>query len=442
MGQAATGFGKTVVSAFIAQSAQTKGKRVIFTVHRKNLIRQTEGAFRQFGIQFGYIAAGVSYDPHETVHIASIETLRRRIKQVKIPDLLVVDEAHMAASESWAEVVLYFREHGTKILGNSATPTRLDGKSLGDLFETIVAGPPTRWLMDNGFLSDYIAYAPGTPDLTEVHSTAGDYNHGELSEAMDKPSITGDAADHYKRIAPGTLAIAYCCSIRHSTDVAQYLNAAGIPSAHIDGKTPEGELQRIIRAFADRQILVLCNVELITTGFDLSAQVGREVAVETIISLRPTQSETLHLQMVGRGLRRKPRPAILLDHAGNMLRHGLPDEEREWSLTGRKKPARSNSVSEVRIRECERCYRVHAPAPICPYCGFVYTCTTRKVEEVEGELENITPEMVRKQRKDVLRKARTYDDLLKIAWENGHKPSWAFFTAHARGIPIPRSAKE
>jgi len=131
MGQAATGFGKTVTGAFIAQSAASKGKSVIFSVHRKNLLKQTAATFEQFDIPYGFIAAGSKHEYEHQVHVASIDTLRRRLERVPVPDLLVIDEAHLAAAATWRLVVAYYRERGTRVLGFSATPSRLDGKPLG-----------------------------------------------------------------------------------------------------------------------------------------------------------------------------------------------------------------------------------------------------------------------------------------------------------------------
>ena len=352
MGQAATGFGKSCVGAYIARAVTEKGKTVVFCVHRRNLTRQTALTFDQFGIQYGYIAAGFSYYKDLPVYIASIDTLRSRLEKIPAPDLLVIDEAHMAAAETWTKVADYYRERGSRLLGLSATPgNRSDGKPLSGLFDAIVPGPPVRWLMDNGFLSDYVAYAPTSPDLSRVHTRAGEYIKAEAEAAIDKPTITGSAVAHYRKLAYGTLAICYCCSIKHSEHVAAEFCAAGIPAAHIDGETPDHERQRIIADFADGRTMVLCNVELITTGFDLSAQVGRDVPVETIIGLRPTQSLTLHLQMIGRGLRAKPKPAILLDHANNFRRHGFPDDDREWSLEGREKrhAAASDEIGRAHV---------------------------------------------------------------------------------------------
>jgi len=408
-----------------------KNNTAIFAVHRKNLITQTAATFDQFDIPHGFIAAGRPYDASHTTHIASIETLRRRLNKVPIPKLLVVDEAHLSCSRTWSEVINHYKTAGTRILGLTATPARADGKPLGDLYGEIVSGPPVRTLMDEGYLSDYAAYAPSTPDLTGVRTRAGDYARDELEAAMAKPRLTGDAAAHYLKLAAGTRAVAYCVSIAHSKKVAEHFSMAGIPAAHIDGTTPRDEQRRIIAAFADGEYSVLCNVDLLTTGFDLSAQVGREVPIETVIMLRATQSETLHLQALGRGLRKKPRPAIILDHSGNIARLGFPDDERTWSLEGR--PARTKSEPTVAIRQCSECFFIHKPAPACPKCGYEYPVQSREIEQVDGELQLLDRKAARKAERAEERAARTYAQLVELAAKRGYSSPNAFATKRLVG---------
>ena len=439
MGQAATGFGKTITGAWIAQAVADRGNRVIFSVHRKNLIYQTERTFDSFGIEHSHIASGRQYSADAPVYVASIDSLRRRLEHIPAPDLLVIDEAHMAAARTWVKVVSHYRDHGSKVLGLSATPRRLDGKPLSWLFSSIVHGPSVRWLMDNGYLSDYVAWAPSQPDLTGVHTRVGDFKRDELEEATDRPKLTGDAAKHYKKHALNTRAIAYCVSIEHSKNVAAQFNAEGIPAAHIDGTTPEDERQSIIHAFADGACSVLCNVELITTGFDLSSQVGREVPVETIISLRPTQSLTLHLQMLGRGLRAKDKPAIILDHSGNILRHGLPDDEIDWQLDRITKAPR-NTDPVIAIRQCERCFFVYRPAPQCPNCGFTYPIQSREIQQVDGELEVVDVKAMRQSQRVEERNATTYDELVALGKKRGYSNPYGW--ANKRMMGRARSAQD
>lgn len=437
-----TGIGKTNMAALILLRMLQKQKRAIMAVHRDNLLQQTARTLDEFQLPYGYIAAGMTFERRCPVHLASIQTLARRLDKVHAPDLLIVDEAHLAAAKTWSRVVDFYRSRGTKILGLSGSPTRLDGKPLSNLFDTMVMGPSVRWLIDNGFLSDYIAYCPSKVDLSGVHAKMGDFQTNELSAAMDKPAITGDAVSHYKKLADGTRAVCYCVSIKHSRNVCDTFNAAGIQAAHIDGTTPKNEQRRAIRDFADGRVKVLCNVELITTGFDLSAQVGRDVPIETMIGLRPTQSLALHLQMIGRALRRKPQPAILLDHAGNILRHGLPDDHRDWDLNGKPKSGKKTADDALPIRQCERCYTVHRPAPACPSCGFFYPVNGREIATVAGELQAIKPAAAQATKKVLgvselkseQARAKSFDDLLALAKSRGYRNphAWASYVWAAR----------
>ena len=435
LGVASTGFGKSVTSAWIARSAAQKGSTVWFTCHRRNLVYQTSREFWRMGVEHGLVQAG-RRQSRLPVQVCSIDTLGRRLDALTPPDLLVVDECHLAAAKTWRRVIDYCRSHGAKVLGNSGSPHRLDGKPLGDLFDTMVEARPMRWLIDHGRLSDYRIYAPKQAlDTSGLHTRGGDYVTAEVESLMDQSTITGDAVQHYRKYANGMRAVAYCVSIKHSQHVADTFTQSGIPAAHIDGGTPDRERKRVIRDFADGRIQVLCNVELITTGFDLSAQVDRDVPIEACILLRPTQSLALYLQMVGRALRRKPRPAVILDHAACAFRHGLPDDEREWSLEGRE-PGRGKKKDEpiMPVSQCKHCFAIFKPQPKCPECGQPTGAGGREIEEREGELVELDQEAIRRERKREQGKARTLEELAALGVRRGmRKPgAWAAITKAAR----------
>lgn len=435
LGVASTGMGKTIVSAFIAKSAADRGKRVWFLCHLKNLLTQTSKAFWTIGIQHGLIASGKSRS-YLPVQVATIGTLGRRIETMDPPDVMIVDECHLAMAATWVKVIEWARDSGCIIVGNSATPCRLDGKGLDYLFDEMVEARPMRWLIEHGRLSDYVIYsAPHQADLSEVKKRAGDYATGELEAAMDKPQLIGDAADHWKRYANGLRTICYCISIKHSKHTADHFNANGIPAIHVDGETPQEELKRAIAGFADGKYMVLCNVQLMTTGFDLSAQVDREVPIEAAILLRPTKSVALYMQMVGRALRKKPRPAVILDHAGMAMEHGLPDDERQWSLEGVEKQKRKKKDDEEEpeptVQWCKQCYFVFRVGPdACPSCGAPVEKQERKINQVDGELVEIDPEELRRQRQARIERARaqTVEDLVAT----GMKPGQAKHVLAAR----------
>ena len=431
---APTGFGKTVLAAALIQLLFNAGKKVIFAVHRIDLIKQTAGTFEKFGIPFSYIAAGYHFNPLHRIWIASILTLKNRLG--KIPaDYIFVDEAHLSAAAGWAAVAAHYKSTGARLIGLTGSPERLDGKPLGDVWGEMVMGPTVRWLIDNGHLSRYRAFAPkGVVDTSGLHTRKGDFIQAEVEALMDGKAVMAGAAKHWRAKADGKRTIAFCPSVARAKDYAAEFTALGIPSVALDAETPQEERARAFIDFADRKLLVIFNCALFCEGFDLAAQVNRDVTIECVMQLSPTQSLAKHLQQLGRGLRKKPDPAILLDMVGNLERLGLPDDDREWSLDGSKKVAR-----EVKAMTCDECFATHPPAPVCPECGFRYLRKDpvagggRSIEEVDHELEEIDVEALRKARQVEQVKAKTLDDLINLATARGYKSpvKWAahIFTA-------------
>lgn len=433
MARAPCGYGKTQISAAIAQGTQAKGKRLIFAVHRRHLMAQTTQTFGNAGLDYGTIKPSGNPNPLALTQVAMVDTLKSRLDAYQA-DLLIVDEAHFAAAAGIKRVVDHYKAMGARILGLSASPRRLDNRPLGDVFDRLVHADTTRWLMDHGYLSDYIAYAPSNPDLSQVGTSMGDFDKKQLGEIMGKPSITGDAVTHWRRYAVGKRTIGYCLSREHSKRATEAFCAAGIPATHLDGESGDAEIKTTLTDFADGRVQVLFNCALLTEGLDISAHAGRDAPIEAIIMLRPTQSIALYTQMVGRALRRKDYPAVILDHAGNLLRHGLPDDEIDWSLTGKLKKKKEGAT--VPIKSCPKCFAIFAPAPVCPMCGEVFPVVSRKVEErPDQELQAIDREAFRRAQKREVGAARTLDDLMVIAAERGYKPGWAFRMAQLKRIP-------
>lgn len=387
--QASTGSGKTIMSSYLVHASQAKGNRTWFVVPRKELLRQTAVTFNKFDIEHSYIASGLDYNPYSRNYICSTLSLTKRLSGLKAPHLAFLDEIHFGGDANDA-VVQWLKDSGSWIVGLSATPWRLSGEGLGKWFNRMVEGPSVRWLIDNKRLSDYEMYAPNTPDLSGIGTVAGDYAKGQLSSFMEQQdALVGDAVKHYKDHAMGRLGITYCVSRKHSETMALRYREAGVPAAHIDGETPDAERKKIIAAFARRELLQLTNVQLLTFGFDLAAQVGRDVTVETLHDLAPTKSLALQTQKWGRALRYKETPAMIFDHAGNYTRHGFPCDDRVWSLKDREKAQRGSSEKTIPTRTCQQCYFVHKPAPSCPHCGNVYPVNYREIDEVDGELSMI-----------------------------------------------------
>ena len=335
-------------------TAAERGMPSWFIVHRRELINQSSRAFTGEGIKHGIISANYEVNRTALVQIASIQTLSRRYHKYRVPSLIVWDECHHIAANSWSKIFSLYPN--SVHIGLTATPERLDGTGLDKWFRVMVKGPSVAWLIENKYLSNYKLYAPSKVDLTNVRTRMGDYVGSELTAVVDKPSITGDAIKHYKKLADGKRAVVFCASIEHSKHVVKQFLDAGIPAAHVDGETDINERDAAIRRFRDGTIKILSNVELFGEGFDVPC-------IEAAILLRPTQSLGLYLQQVGRSLRPNPGKdyAVILDHAGNCERHGLPDDEREWTLAGREKKS-DCLVTAVRISPLSGWMRAGEPS--------------------------------------------------------------------------------
>lgn len=438
LGQAPTGMGKTVCGAAMVSTASARGAHVIFMVHRRELLEQTSKTFARAGIPHTFIASGKHYNPRLRVAIATVGTLANRLNgEIVAPRLLMVDEAHHSAAAGWGRVIAWAMAGGSKIIGLTATPWRLSGEGLKDYFSHMVLGPETGWLIENGYLSKYKAFAPPEPDLHDVHSRAGDYVTSEIEKVMSGRTIMGDCVEHYQRCAKGKKAVLFAVSVNHSKELCARFQEAGVSAGHIDADSADAIRKQTIMDFADGKIDVLCNVDLFGEGFDLSAIAGKDVPIEAVIQMRPTQSLSLHLQQLGRALRPKPTPAIILDHAGNLKRHGFPDSPYEWSLEAREKQAKGKGAKPVeRVVQCPKCYFAHEPILTrCPNCGHEYV-KGRKLEEVEGNLEELTKEQIQLKNKQEQAGAQSLDDLIKLAYRRGYKPGkaekWAAYVFSAR----------
>ena len=422
--QLPTGGGKTVLSAMMVRNTVAKGNTAWWLVHRREIINQASSTFSSLGIPHGLVMGGAITDPMQRVQIGSIQTIARRLSRLPKPDIIVFDEAHHMGAKQYQDVFDAFPD--AVKLGLTATPARLDGKGLGNWFQRLIEGPTVSLLIERGALSPYRLFAPATPDLADVKSLGGDYKRDALSKIMDRPSIVGDAVAHYTRLASGKRAVVFACSIEHSRNIVAQFQEAGITAEHVDGSMDTPSRDAAIARFVSGETLILSNVDLFGEGFDVPA-------IEAVIMLRPTQSLSLYLQQVGRGLRplAGKETAIILDHAGNSLRHGLPDDEREWSLADKVKRAKA-APAETPVRQCPECYRVYRPAPKCPGCGYETPVAARVVEEVEGVLSEIDAAAVKREAKREEGACRTLEDWQALASRRGYSSGWAWHRFQAR----------
>lgn len=423
------GAGKTVIMAWMASKTAVRGNPVLFTVHRRELIDQASETFSALGIQHGIIAPGCQMN-NELIQIGSIFTVVKRLDKIQAPGLIFIDESHHSTANTWRKLLAAFP--GAYVIGLTATPARMSGEGLGDIFESLVIGPSVKQLIDWGNLAPFKYYAPPIKaNLEGLRVRYGDYVQSDVSIRMDKSEIIGDTIEQYKKLADGKRAICYCVSRAHSEHTAEMFQQAGIPAMHIDGETNAAVRAAAIEQFRQGHIKVLCNVDLISEGFDVPA-------MEAVILCRPTQSLTLHIQQSMRPMRpdsdNPGKTAIIIDQVGNVYRHGLPDEDRTWSLEGKKKDKRQ--VREIALRQCPECYAAHRPAPVCPLCGFTYAAGERsEPEQRKGELVKID-ELERKRRRQEVGRARNITDLEQIALKRGYSLRWISKIAGIKNIPM------
>jgi superfamily II DNA or RNA helicase len=406
-----TGGGKTVTASTIVHGAAQRRNVVWWLCHRRELVAQASHTFYDLGIPHGTVQAGHVSDPRALVQVGSIQTVANRVDELPEPGLIIFDETHHIGAASWD--ALFHRFPRARILGLTATPWRLDGQGLGRWFDTMVSGPTVAELIEAGSLSPYRYFAPSKPDLAGVGVTGGDYQRGALANAMARPQIVGDAIGHYNRLCAGNRAVAFAAGVENSRQIAAQFNAAGIQAEHVDGAMTAEMRDAAVARFKAGQTLVLSNADLFGEGFDVPA-------IEAAILLRPTKSLSLHLQQCGRALRPiEGKTAIILDHAGNVEQHGLPDDEREWSLDDREK-RRKGEAAEVTTRQCAECFFVYRPAPACPACGHVPVVKAREIEVVEGTLAEVTKVEPRAKFKEQ-GKANDLESLIRLGRDRGYK---------------------
>ncbi len=418
-----TGGGKTICMAEILKGVADRGRSAIVLVHRRELITQTAHKLALAGVKHGTIAAGTQPTDHR-IQVASVQTLVRRLEQVNAtPDLIVIDEAHHGTAGSWKRVMDHWPD--AHRLGVTATPVRLDGRGLSAAFDRLVLGPSVADLVFLGYLSPAKIYAPPVrADLHRLAKRAGDFAAGDAAERMDRPTVTGDAIEHYSRLAAGQPAIVFCCTVDHAEHVASAFRAAGHKAATLLGSTPDRD--QIVDRFATGELQVLVTVDVVSEGFDIPA-------ASCAILLRPTASLGLYLQQVGRVLRpaEGKAAAIVLDHVGNVHRHGFPDDPRDWSLDDRLRTVRGGGQAAPSVRTCPSCFAAFKPAPICPVCGAACAPPPKQLREVDGELQELKREAVR-QRVAERKRARSLSELLAIAAQRGYSPGWAYKVHNAR----------
>lgn len=466
----ATGSGKTPCSGELAKQRFDRGETVLFIAHRQELISQASLTFGVMGIPHKLICPkplqskikmlhfselGKSYiDPFSSVTIASAQTLRGKLDQLPNIDLLLVDEAAHAPSPLWRNII----EHcNTYTAGVTATPTRSDRQSLGEVFNHMHVGKDMKSLIADGNLCPYDIYStPEEFDLSEVKriksgENKGDYNRGDLEKQIDKPKIVGRAVEHYEKYAKGKSAMVFAVSVKHSEHIAKEFCDHGYKFVSIDGTTEDAVRYKAFQDLKKKLIDGIVNVDIAGEGVSVDG-------VKVVIMLRPISELAfgLYAQQIGRALRLAPGKdrGIIIDMVGNARRHGFVEDHTDWTLWEgeEKKKKKKDEEATEKVKACPDCFTVHPnkkfctscrmdhnpdgcsiedpnKISLCPSCGYVYPVMVREYEEVEGELVELERQQQQEQaRKDYnaqLRAAETPADLLAVDKAMGHKPGAA-----------------
>lgn len=426
--QLATGAGKTVIFSAIAREFIGWGEPVLVIAHREELLLQAAekleiatGQQQQVGI----IKAGYRASVNALIQVASVQTLARRQK-LPPATLVIVDESHHSAAASYVRLMEHYSD--SYLLGCTATPARIDGQGFKYLYDELICGPSVSWLIEQGYLCRFKLFAARIAVKTAgVKTTGGDFNQRDLAEAVDTSLVMGDLIKTWQKYASGKKTVVFAVDVAHSKATATAYNDAGIPAEHLDGDTPVDERRDILERFRVGQTLILTNCGIISEGFDVPS-------IQVIQCVRPTKSLILWLQMVGRCLRPAPgkEHAIIIDHTQNWIFHGLPDEEREWSLEPVSLKSRTWSL------QCPACQHVFIPLPherkrllaSCPNCtvmiqfeesgeGSGFKATRIIAEDKHAQIEEVglapDPEMVAQLHR-----------LNEIRLTHGHKPIWLY----------------
>lgn len=406
--QAPTGFGKTLVAAAIIRNAREKGLRCLFIVDALSLVDQTVEVFYAEGISgIGVIQADHPMtDYSKPVQIASVQTLQRR----GMPEvgLVVVDEAH-ARHKYLERIMADPKWQNVTFIGLSATPWT---RGLGHVYDDLLIPASLEELIEGGFLSPFRVFAPAHPDLSGVSlGSKGDYDEVQLAEVMSQDFLVADIVTTYRQRGEGRPALCFCVDRAHAKKVQQRFQAAGIGCGYIDAYTERTERTEIRKQLDRGEIKVVANVGCLTKGVDW--------AIGCIILARPTKSEMLYVQMIGRGLRVNEGipDCVILDHSDNTLRLGLvTDIHRSKLCTAKKGEKQTQERPTPLPKECPKCTFVKPPkTPECPACGFKPERVS-EVEEADGELVEIKAKPVDKQ--------RFYAELLGYAHMRGKSQGW------------------
>lgn len=436
---APTGSGKTVIAAELI--ARQPDKVFYFLAPRRELINQSCKKLDDVAVRYGVILAGdkTRMNLYSRVQVASIDTLLSRLlrtQRLKLPppDYVIVDEAHVGVTAKRQSLFDLWPD--AKRIGLTATPTLMNGRSMGKMYDELIEVSSVKELTDRGYLVPARYFSVSKPDLRKVRTVGGDFNLKDLAEVTNTSKLVGDVVEHWIKHANNRRTVVFNVDIEHSAAVAARFQLAGIHAEHVDANTDYKERAEVFKRFASGDTQVLCNCTLASIGFDLPE-------LDCVVLNRATKSLGLYLQMLGRGLRPAAGKAdcLVLDHAGNVHRHGFAADERAWTLSGRDaidatKQAKVDRAKVAKVGKaitCPECKCVWEGSPKCPACGYTFPPKQTDRFHMEGQLVEVlqngqSPFRLPPSTSDewtVPRKVEFYSQLVGIGLARGYKSTWA-----------------
>lgn len=419
--------------AEIARRTTKNNNRVMFLIHRREVLDQAVKTFNEQGVKMSLTTMGM------------VQTLTRRVDKLPTPSVILVDEAHHALAKSYQRILNKFPK--AIVLLFTATPHRTGRMQLDQIADDIIVGQSIHELTDKGFLAPFRYFQPPNDFNSKLlkRGSTGDFTNESMQEAMSS-KIYGHIVKQYKRIANGMQAVVYTYSVESAHYIAAEFNEAGITARSVNGKTPQDMRDHIVRMFRDQRIKILVNVNLFTEGVDLPN-------VDCVIMARPTASLSLYLQFSMRCLNPRPgKTAIIIDHANNFKTFGYPDDDRDWKQaikSGKQKSKTLLTDPGLSIVTCDYCFAVVKASEVkdgkCPICGKPIKVHEAKpvsdvdLVEASKERQKVIHEIVKS---DLLKSVATKSvgelhslkELQAYAKLHSYKPGWAWFMAKRKGL--------
>jgi len=408
----ATGSGKTVIFSHIMKSVALKGKRVGMIVRGRKLVDQCHKRLMRENVPHGVMMAGHwNIRPNEPIQICSVDTLRSRSLYPDF-DLIVLDEAHYAISKTYRDFISHYPN--AYLLPVSATP--YSDQSLRHIADVVVKPISFSELVDQGYLVPPVYFAPCPVDVSNVgvSRSTKDYIVAELEDIINQNKIVGNLVETWKKFGENRPTLIFAVSIKHSKHIEQMFNEAGIRTVHCDADSTDAERDGAIKLLETGVIQCITNVGIFCTGVDIPK-------VSCIIMARPTKSYNLYVQQAGRGSRvvEGKDNFLILDNAGNILRHGFIQDERKVDLDGKEK----EEVTQIKI--CEVCYGAfRRNLSTCPHCG-----AEKSQAEKEREIKQEAGELVRLEKENHLTE---FKRLQRVRKEKQFKRGWIYHQMKAK----------